>query len=244
MAVTSLDEPAKSVDSSALLVYVETLFGLEQLWNGTSRTRVILEIQVTHQIMRIEIELFNAEWSGNFTLVIHLLGIKQLLLRVVLQDITGGWVLQITTDVGCLSCLVTVVALTILEHNDVATVVSVELSQNVIHIERPVVCIGWHLNWMGRFCKVLNQLLRHHNFSLKGLVLFFKFLFADSFLGHLSAGFNSTGLLFKSLALCLLPGSFLCSSNTSLFSLESFSFLPKLLLFLEFFSLFQEFTPS
>lgn len=134
--------------------------------------------------------------------------------------------MKVTTDVGCLSCLVAVVALTILENNDIATVVSVELSQNVIHIERPVVRIWWHLNWMGRLSKVLDQLLRHHNFSLKGLVLFFKFLLADGLLGHLSAGFNSTGLFFETLALCLLPGSFLCSSNTSLFSLESFSFLP------------------
>ena len=76
MAVASLDEPAESVDSPALLVYIETLFGLEQLWDGETRTCVILEIQVTHQIVRIEIELFNAEWSGNFTLVIHIVGIE------------------------------------------------------------------------------------------------------------------------------------------------------------------------
>lgn len=72
--------------------------------------------------------------------------------------------------------------MTILKDNDVATVVSIKFTKDVIDVECTVVSVWWHFNGVGRLGKVLDQLLRHHNFSLKSFVLFFKFLLTDSLL--------------------------------------------------------------
>lgn len=72
--------------------------------------------------------------------------------------------------------------MTILKNDDVATVVSIELTKDVIDVECSAVGIGGHFDGVGRLRKVLDQLLRHHNFSLKSLIFFFKFLFTDGLL--------------------------------------------------------------
>lgn len=132
--------------------------------------------------MRVKVELFNAEWRWKFTLIVEISIAKHLLLRVVLEDVQRDGVLKITTNVSHVACLVTVVSLTILENNDVATVVSVELTQDIVHIERPVVSIRGHLDRVFWLLEVLDELLGHDNFSFKSLIFLLKLLLADSFL--------------------------------------------------------------
>jgi len=87
--------------------------------------------------------------------------------------------LEITANVSRLTSLITVVALTILKDNDVATVVSIKFTKDVIDVECTAFSIGRHFDGVGGLGKVLDQLLRHHNFSLKSFILFFKFLLTN-----------------------------------------------------------------
>ena len=59
--VSTLHEPAKSVHSAALFVDIESLLGLKELWDCTTCVGVILELKVTHQVVRVEVKLLNAE---------------------------------------------------------------------------------------------------------------------------------------------------------------------------------------
>ena len=113
MTITPLDEPAKSVHSATLLVYVEALLGLQELWYSSPSALVVLELEITDEIMRVEVELFDAEWSRQLTLVIEISSHEELLFRMVLKNVALR-VLQVTTDIGGLARLITVVSLAIL----------------------------------------------------------------------------------------------------------------------------------
>jgi len=89
VSVASLDEPAEAVNSAALLVHIEALFSLKKLWNRAASALIVLELQVTHQVVRVEIELLNTEWSRDLALVIEVVLREHLLLRVVLQNVAS-----------------------------------------------------------------------------------------------------------------------------------------------------------
>lgn len=180
MAVAALNKPAEAVDSAALLINIEALLGLQKLWNSAASALIVLELKVAHEVVRVEVEFFNAERSRYFTLVIDIIRAEHLLLSVVLEDVAGGGVLEVTANVSLLASLVNVVALTILEHNNVATLIAVQLTQDVIDVEGAVVGVGRHLYGMSWLVKVLDQVLRHHNLSLEGL-LFLLLLFLLGF---------------------------------------------------------------
>ena len=153
---------------------------------------------------------------------------------MVLQDVPRDGVLQVTSDVCLVACLVTVVALTILEDNDVSTVIAIKLTEDVVDVEGAVVSIGRHLHGVSRLVEVLNQLLRHHNFSLQSFIFLLKLLLTDRFhiLRHLSASLNATSLIFKLLALSFLSLGLLFGLLTALLGFELLSLLPQLLLVL------------
>ena len=164
MAVSTLDKPSKPVDSSALLINVEALFGLKQLWNRPAAFMIVLEIDVAHEIVGVEVEFLDTERCRDLSLFIYIICVKELLLRVVLKNVSCEWVSQVASDICQLASLVNVISLTIFEDNNVATIVSVEFSQNVINIERPIVRIRWHLNWVIRLVKVFESILVHGSF--------------------------------------------------------------------------------
>ena len=93
VAIAALDEPSKTIDASSLLVNIEALLGLQQLGDSSASSLIVLELEVAHQVMRVEVELLEAEGCGNLTLVIHLFGTEQLRLGVVLQNVTIGGIL-------------------------------------------------------------------------------------------------------------------------------------------------------
>ena len=76
MAVATLNEPSKSVHSATFFVALETLLGQLKLRNPVTSAGIIIKIEVTHNIVRIEVELLDTEWSRYFTLVIDLTCIK------------------------------------------------------------------------------------------------------------------------------------------------------------------------
>ena len=71
-----------------------------------------------------------------------------------------------------MTCLVYIISLIVLEDNDIATIVSVELAENIIYVEGPIIGIWRHLNRVVRFAEVLKGLSRHHDLCLKSFIFF------------------------------------------------------------------------
>jgi len=76
-----------------------------------------------------------------------------------------------------MASLVAIVAMTILENNNVTTIVSVKLSQDIIDVESSVISVRRNLDRVSLLVKVLNQLLRHHNFMFQLFIIFIRSLF-------------------------------------------------------------------
>ena len=242
VTITTLDEPAKAIDASTLLVYVESLLSLQELGDGTTSALIILELKISHQVMRVKVEFLKTEGRGHFTLIVHICSVEQLLLRVVLQDVARGGVLQVAPDICLVTCLVAIVPLTILEDYNVSTVIAVQFTKDVVDVEGAVIGIGWHLHRVSRLVKVLNQLLRHHNFSLQSLIFLFKLFLTDRFhfLRHLGASFYASSLILEFLAFSFLSLGLLFGLLATLLSLEFLSLFAQLLLVLELFSLLEQ----
>ena len=185
--------------------------------------------------MRVEVELLNAEGSWYLTLLVDLGAVEHLLLRVVLEDVARLCVLEITPRIRPLTGLVHMMTFAILKDDNVASLVSVELTQDVAHVEGSIVRVRWHLHRMKHLSKVLDHLLRHHDLSLKGLILLFQLLLAKDipltgwFRGrrgtsrHLSAMLDPPGL-------GLQPGSLFLRCLALLFCFEVLTLLPQRLL--------------
>lgn len=166
VAVASLDQPAKSVDSAALLVNVEALLGLEELGNGATTPLIVLEVYIAHKIVWVEVKLLKAEWCRYLALFIDFGCIEELLIRVVLKNVSCQWVGQVTSNVRQLSGLIDVVTLIIFEDNNISTVVSIKFSKDIIDIKSPIFSVRRHLNWMVWFVKILDHIIIDLNDSL------------------------------------------------------------------------------
>lgn len=114
MPVAALLKPSKSIYSTSLLVDVEALLRLEELRNGATSALIILEFKITHQVMWVEIELLNAEGSWNLALFINVCGVEKLLFSMVLENVTCVRILQITTHICRMTCLVYILSTSIL----------------------------------------------------------------------------------------------------------------------------------
>ena len=197
-----------------------------------------MELKIADQIVWIEVELLHTEWSRDFTFVIDICSIEKFLFCVVFKDVACVGILKITSDVGGVTSLVTAVTLVVLENNNVATIITVKLTQDVIDVESAMVSIWRHLDWMSRLVEVLDQLLRHNDLSFESLiVLFFLLLLTDDFLGHLSSSLNTSGLLLKSSLFSFLSSCLLLSLLASLLLFKELSLLSESLLLLELLSL-------
>ena len=177
--------------------------------------------------MRVEVEFFHAEGSWYFSSFIHVLNVKELLLCVVLQDVARSWILEVTTFICCLSCFVNGITLTIFKHNDVATIVAIELSQYVVDIERSTVSIRWILHWV-MLIEIFEVLLAHDNLSLQ-VIFVFKLLLTNHVL-------NQVSFIFKSLALSILAGLLVFRSLSAPLFFELFTLFPQLFHLLKLFS--------
>lgn len=172
MPVASLFKPAKSIYSSSFLVNVESLFRLQELRNGATCALIILELKISHQVMRVEIKLLNGEGRWNLALIVNVFGIEKLLFSMILENVTCVGVIKITTLVCRLTCLVYIISLIVLEDDDIATIVSIKLAKNIIYVEGPIIGIWRHLNRMGRLTEILKRLSRHHDLCLKSFIFF------------------------------------------------------------------------
>ena len=156
MHITTLNEPAKFVNSSAFFVNAESLFGLLQLWKSPSCNFLVLEVEVSHQIMGIEVVLFNAEWSWHLTLVINRFFLEHDLRRPIVDDITSLCVQHVASHVGLVAILVDFIAHTVLKNDNISAIISIQLTQNVIHIEVSLLSIRCSLIWICWLSEILD----------------------------------------------------------------------------------------
>jgi len=156
VTITALDKPAEAIHTSAFLVNVETLLGLEKLRDGPASALIILKLKITDQVMWVKVELFDTERRGNFTFVINIMCIEELGFGVILENVTSLRVLQVTSDIRGMSSLVAIISLTILEYDDITTIISIQFAKDIVHVESSVVCVRRHLHWMLVFAKVLD----------------------------------------------------------------------------------------
>ena len=166
VAVASLDQPAKSVDSAALLVNVEALLGLKELGNGAATPLIVLEVYIAHEIVWVEVELLKAEWCRHLALFIDFGGIEELLIRVVLKNVSCQRVGQVTSNIRQLSGLIDVVTLIIFKDNNISTVVSIKFSKDIIDIKSPIFSVRRHFHWMVWFIEILDRIIVDLNDSL------------------------------------------------------------------------------
>ena len=183
--------------------------------------------------MWVEVEFLNAEWGRYFSFVVNVSRVEKLGSSVILEHIASLGVSEVTSDVCGMARLVPIVPLTILKDNDVASFVPIELSKNVVDVESSVVGIRWHFHWVGWLVEVLNQLLRHHNFSLKCLIFLFDILLRNNISRHLGSILDSSGLLFQPSSFFLLPLCLFFSVSATLLFLKGCTLLPELLLLFE-----------
>ena len=98
--------------------------------------------------MWVEIEFFNTEWRGNFSLIIHIGSIEKLCFGVVLKDIASYWILKIATIICQMACFVARITVVILENYDISSIISLQLTQDIIDVESSMVRIWGDLNGM------------------------------------------------------------------------------------------------
>jgi hypothetical protein len=65
-----VNQPSMLVDPSALLVNEEALLSLQESWNGQLRFVVIVEVQVTLQIMGVKVVLLDTERCWKLTSIV------------------------------------------------------------------------------------------------------------------------------------------------------------------------------
>lgn len=138
-----INQPSMLVDSSTLLVNEEALFSLQESWNGQLRFVVKVKVQVTLQIMGVKVVLFNTERCRELTSIIQVINaeVNVMPARETFNDVTCSWVDQITAVVGWSALPVNFIASFVLNHNDIAFVVTLPISEHIVHIEISLVCV-------------------------------------------------------------------------------------------------------
>jgi hypothetical protein len=160
VALVGEHHPAVLVDAAALLFDEEALVG------DHHAGLAINVVEVAHQVVRVEIELFNAERSRHLAALIHdTLGEHDLVVHV-LKNVASRRVSEVTALVGGLSVSILVVALGVSEHNNVTLLVTVKISENIVLVEKSEV-VGWgHLNYrVGLLSEVLQRIVVDLNHS-------------------------------------------------------------------------------
>jgi len=103
-------------------------------------------VEVAHQGVRVEIVLLEAEGSRYFTTLVQVRLGEHLLALVVLDDVAGGGVSQVAALVGGSSGLVLDVAFFVLEDDDVALLIAVEISKDILDVEISPFMVWRHLD--------------------------------------------------------------------------------------------------
>jgi hypothetical protein len=158
MTLSSMSHPTKLVNTTTFLVYEESFSCLHEVW-----LCVLVEIEITKDLVRIKVVLFYAEWSGHFTARVHLWLSKHDFCRLVFNDIACFGVLEITSLVCKMSLQISWCAILVTEHNYVTLFISIEFAQDIVFIESPQVSVGWYVDLAFKLLKTAQDLVSHLN---------------------------------------------------------------------------------
>ena len=140
MALTCKDHPAVLIDAPSFLVNKETLVGYHH-------TRLaVYVIEVTHHVVWVKVKLLNTEGCRHLATLVHVSCREHDFMLHIFQNVTCLGISQVTTLVSRKPLPIFVVSLGICKHDNVAFLVAVEVSQNVILIEETSLSQWWHLN--------------------------------------------------------------------------------------------------
>jgi len=171
-------QPSVLVHATTLLVHKEALLRLEQSGKelGSIRLRFLLvgttlafvfrailsgvnPIKVTHERMGVEIVLFEAEGCRDFPTLVQVGLGEHLLALEVLDDIASGGITQVAALVGWATGLVLDVAFFVLEDDDVALLIAVKISKNILDVEVSALMVWRHLHCEFTTDEILQRLI-------------------------------------------------------------------------------------
>ena len=133
-----LREPAVLVDAARLLVNVEALTRLHE------DRFAVLVVEVALKLVWVEVVLLDAEGGGDLTAVVDLIGAEHGLPRHVLNHVVGFGVGQVTSRIHWFALLVVLAAILVLKNNDVAFLISVEVTKNIVLVEGSQTTVRWN----------------------------------------------------------------------------------------------------
>lgn len=158
MALVRQSHPAVLVDATALLVHVESLIRLHQLWF------LVLVVKVTHHVVGVKVVLLQVEWCWDLTTLIQVFLGKHLLEVLVLKNGARAWVTQVASLRDSVSVLVFHYSVCVLWHNNVSCLVSVDVTKDVVLVESAQVCSWWHVDWsVAALSEVVHKGVGHLN---------------------------------------------------------------------------------
>jgi hypothetical protein len=144
-----------------------TSFAALLLVSSTATCRVFLEIEVTKEIMWVEVVPFNAVWGRDLATLIDFCLVEHRLLTVVLDDVTVG-VTEVPTLVRWLAILVDTISLSILQDDNVALIITIEVTKDVVLVEVPGIVVWRDLDSWVAVLELHERLLRHFKCLLLG----------------------------------------------------------------------------
>jgi len=137
MTLSSEDHPAMLINTAALLVNEESFVCHHHTWLS------IYVVEISHQVVRVEVEFLNAVGSGYFTFIINIFFREHHLLLHAVKDVSCFRISEITSSRSWISLTVLVVSILISKHNNVTFFITVEITEDIVLIEKTVLPIRW-----------------------------------------------------------------------------------------------------
>jgi hypothetical protein len=189
MLARTLLQPAVLVDAATTLVHKVASIGLEQVrhhWALATRTTwasfaalllvcsiaiggVFLEVKVTEEVMRVEVESFNAVWSRNLTTLIDFFLVEHLSFSMALDDVTVS-ISEVPALVRWLAINVNTVSLRICEDNNVTFLITLKISEDIVLVEISGIVVWRALDCWVTVLELHKRLLRHVESLGKSLI--------------------------------------------------------------------------
>lgn len=133
-------KPAMVVYSTCLFINIESLSSLHKNWFS------IRIIKVSKKVMRVEVMLFNAERSWDFTTFVKIIIREHGLAGQVFNNIIGLRVSKVTALIYWISLFVMFTTILVFKYNNVSFVITIQITKHIMLIESSQLCVGWNSN--------------------------------------------------------------------------------------------------
>ena len=156
MTLTSMCHPTIFVNTTTFLVDKESFSCLHEVWLS-----IFVKIEVSIDLMRVEVIFLDTEWSGNLTSRVHVWLREHESCCLVFNNVASIYILQITSLVCQMPLQITCRTILVTEHKYVSFIVTVEFAKNVIFVESSEFCVGRDVNFTFELFKAAQDLIGH-----------------------------------------------------------------------------------